>query len=232
MNRFARSAASVPTIVAVGLFLATNTSVSPNTGTVATLGFILLLPDSDILDILVWIGAGCVVLGGVGWGVVTLIFPEFSPLIGLGAGVAVGGGFGAVAHLLADSEPDDHSETMTVDMEAAETAEPTPADLFEASPDPLLFYTVSGDGPVVRAVNPAFEETFGVTGTALDGATLQEGVLAADAGEIVAAARVGEEFDGMYRCETAEEKRELRVRVVPVAPTRGYILYTELGRED
>ena len=47
-----------------------------------------------------WIGAGAAVFGLVGLAIATAFVSEVPPAAGLGAGIAVGGGFGAVVRLL------------------------------------------------------------------------------------------------------------------------------------
>lgn len=195
----------------------------------AAAAFVLFaIPGNDLLDVGLWIAAGCGVLGVAGWVVVTLFFSTVPPAAGLGAGIAVGGGVGAVVRLLAFGEDGSQSETVTVDMDDSETPGPRPADLFEANPDPLLYYDTSDGEPVVRAGNPAFEGTFGGTDDALDGATLPAALNVVDGDDIVRAATAGEPFDAVCRCETAGGMDDLRIRVVPVGGgTRGYVVCTE-----
>jgi len=114
-----------------------------------------------------------------------------------------------------------------VDMDETEAPGPRPADLFEASPDPLLYYDTAGGAPVVRAGNPAFEATFGVADDTLDGTALPAALGAADGDDITSAATAGKELDAVRRCETADSAHDLRIRVVPVGDgTRGYVMCT------
>lgn len=199
-------------------------------GTAAVLA-VLAMPESDILDIGLWLAAGCGVLGVVGWVVVTFFFPSIPAAAGLGAGIAVGGGLGAVMRLLVFGEEESQAETVTVDMDEQRAPGPKPADLFEASPDPLLYYDASGEVPVVRAGNPAFEATFDVGDDALGGASLPEVLMTADSDDIVRAAAAGEALDAVRRCETGNGERDLRIRTVPAGDSAyGYVIHTELTR--
>ncbi len=223
-------AGSTCTIV-VGLGVAADGSLG-TAGTAAVLA-VLAMPESDVLDIGLWLAAGCGVLGVAGWVVVTLFFSNVPAAAGLGAGIAVGGGLGAVMRLLVFGEEGSQAETVTVDMDDRRAPSPKPADLFEASPDPLLYYDASGEVPVVRAGNPAFEETFDVGADALDGASLPEVLMTADSDDIVGAAAAGEALDAVRRCETGSGERDLRVRTVPAGDsTYGYVIHTELTHSE
>ncbi|MEF8815139.1 MAG: hypothetical protein V5A55_15225 [Halovenus sp.] len=220
-------AGSVGTVV-VGLGVAADVSLG-TAGTAAVL-VVFAIPEGDLLEVGLWLAAGCGVLGITGWVVATLFFSNIPAAAGLGAGIAVGGGLGAVMRLLVFGQEESQAETVTVDMDDGKTPGPRPADLFEASPDPLLYYT-SGEGPVVRAGNRAFEETFDVGDNALDGTSLPEALMTADSDDIVRAATAGETFDAVRRCETVGGERDLRIRVVPVGDgTHGYVMYTEPTR--
>jgi PAS domain-containing protein len=188
--------------------------------------FLATVPDRDLAGIVLWIGAGCVVVGAIGWIATTVLVSGVNPEAGFGAGFAVGGGLGAVVRLIAFSDETGGSETVTVETnETANTDGPQPVDLFEASPDPLLYYTDS-DGPAVRAVNPAFEERFGISTVSLAGEPLEQALMTSDGAAATAAAVQGEQFDESLVCETSEEERQFRVRVIPVAPARGYVVFT------
>jgi PAS domain-containing protein len=181
---------------------------------------------------LVWIVAGAAAFGVLGWAAATLLLPGLSATLLLGAGLAVGGGVGAGARFLAtgEREPGEPGESVTVDMAEEERPDPQPADLFEASPDPILYYDATGDGPVVRAVNPAFEATFGVSVDSVTEAGLADALMATEgADRIVAGAADGEPVDETVACETADGTARFRVRVAAVDTargTRGYVLYT------
>jgi len=94
----------------------------------------------------------------------------------------------------------------------------------------VLYFDDSGDGPVVRAANRAFEETFGVGSEAVENAALADALMVTErADDLVAAAGEAAAFDAVIDCETATDDRPFRVRTVAVARstgTRGYVLYT------
>jgi PAS domain-containing protein len=181
-----------------------------------------------------WIlGAGA--LGGViGYAVATLAAPTATP-IALGFGIAVGGGLGAVVRLLVvgDTEPQEPDD-VTVSSRRTEqsTPDPQPVDLFDENPDPVLYFDDSGDGPVVRAANRAFEETFGVDSESVENAALIDALMVTERAEdVVTAAADAATFEAVTDCETATDEQSFRVRTVAVARgsgTRGYILYTAL----
>ena len=110
---------------------------------------------------------------------------------GVGLGVALGGGLGVVTNYLATGEEESVDETMTVEREPSH-AGPTPADLFDDHPDPVLYVADEGHGPVVRAANDAYGETFDVPVDAVIGAPLAEAVLA------------GEDTDAVVTAVTAD----------------------------
>ena len=119
-------------------------------------------------------------------------------------------------------------ESMTVRMEQGNPG-PQPADLFEAHPDPLLYYANEGEGPVVRAANDAFVEAFGVPAGAVEDAALRDTLMiAAPTEEVVDAAARGGTFDEVLACE-GEGVAQFRVRVVAVSDevgARGYVVYS------
>lgn len=203
---------------------------------VAGLGLLLAGPASrnDLLGHVGWIGVGAAVLGAVGWVAGTVVDGLLTPILAAGMGIAVGGGLGAVVRLLAVGEPEPTTpETVTVDRTDAGEAsrpEPRPADLFEQAPDPILYYGDAGDGPVVRAVNPAFESTFGVSAGAVTDAALGDALMVAErADDLDEAARKGGGFDAVVDCETPDGTRPMRVRVAADTSgeaTDGYVLYT------
>lgn len=219
--------------LAVGLAVALLTAPASPGRVSGTLAAVLLVGTSEraLSGLVGAIAAGAVVLGGVAWLVAsqTALVP-IDATVAAGLGIAVGGGLGSVAWLLLHGDAaEDSSETVTVDMGGDEGAvpSPTPADLFDANPDPILYY--GGDPPVVRAANPAFESVFGVSGAALDGTPLREGLFVAeDADRIATAAADGEGFDRVLACETEAERRRMRVRLAAAGGDRpaGYVLYT------
>jgi PAS domain-containing protein len=202
----------------------------------ATAGVVLLLGSDRMKSfggLVGSIAAGAIGLGLILWLVATgtTLLPV-SALIAAGVGLAVGGGLGSVVWLFAVGDEEvDTGGSVTVDMDGQGAAGPAPepVDLFEASPDPILFYAETPEGPVVRAVNPAFVSAFGVTSDALDGVPLREGLLVTEGAEdVVAAARAGETFDEVLACEGENGTQSLRVRLAATGRDRtdGYVLYT------
>jgi hypothetical protein len=190
--------------------------------------------DSDVglRGQVLWILGAAVVGGGVGYGIATLTVPTATP-IALGFGIAVGGGLGAVARLFAVGETEAQPpDTVTVSSAGDETSvpDPQPVDLFEENPDPVLYFDDSGDGPVVRAANPSFEETFGVGDAAVENAALADALMVTERGDdIVTAASQARSADVVVACETPGGARSFRVRTVALArggSTRGYVVYT------
>lgn len=209
-------------------------------GSAAVAGPVLLVGlagGHNLSSLLGWIGGGAVAVGALLWGVGTLFSVPFPPELLAGFGIAIGGGLGGVIRLLAVGEQEPETdETVTFERggagDADSTPEPRPADLFEESPDPILYFDDSGDGPVVRAVNPAFESVFGVTVEAVEGAALADASMAADrVDDLVAAASAGEAFGETVTCETAAEDGRFRLTVAARtddAGTRGYVCYTPI----
>lgn len=187
--------------------------------------FLAPLADRKLANILLWITAGCVGVGVAGWIATAVLVSGVDPAVGFGAGFAVGGGLGAVIRLVALSDQSDQSETVTVEMDEQDSAAgPEPVDLFEASPDPMLYYDDS-DGPTVRAVNPAFETTFGISTDSLAAEPIENALMTAERTDAAEAARQGDPFDARLACETTEGTEQFRVRVIPVAPARGYVVF-------
>jgi hypothetical protein len=193
---------------------------------VAAVVFLAPVADRDLVDIVLWIAGGCLSVGALGWIGTAVLVSGVDPAAGFGAGFAVGGGLGAMVRLVVLSEESDRSETVTVEMdEADDSAGAEPVDLFEASPDPMLYYDDS-DGPTVRAVNPAFEAAFGISTASLADEPLENALMASDGAGAAEAASQGDRFDGRLSCETTAGTEQFRVRVVPVAPARGYVVFT------
>lgn len=189
----------------------------------------------EFFRLLGWILVSAVVGGTIGWGVSQSLAPAATTLA-LVFGAAAGGGFGAVVRLFVFVEDEPHSpESVTLDAgTSTDHPDPEPLDLFEGSPDPICYFDDVGEGPVVRAVNPAFEETFGVGAETVENAALGDALMLADRTEdVVAAAAAGDAFDAVLACETGERTLSYRVRTVAAADavgTRGYVLYTPVER--
>ncbi|WP_436933919.1 PAS domain-containing protein [Halovenus marina] len=193
---------------------------------VAAVVFLVPVADRDLVDIILWIAGGCLGVGVLGWVATAVLVSGLDPMVGFGTGFAVGGGLGAMVRLVVLSEESDRSETVTVEMdEADDSAGPEPVDLFEASPDPMLYYDDS-DGPTVRAVNPAFEAAFGISTASLADEALKHALMTSEGVSAAEAASRGDRFDGRLSCETTEGVEQFRVRVIPVAPARGYVVFT------
>lgn len=181
-------------------------------------------PLSGLLTVVGWIGAGAITLA-------TLLL-VFDLMIGLplprpvavGLGLAMGGGVGGVANLFRGGEQAGASdETVTVHTGGEST--PQPADLFDDHPDPVLYYATEGHGPVVRAANEAFGETFDVPPERLAGTPLSGALLVAGEDTVGAEAVTAGGLDVVVRCDTADGGRSFRLRTVGVEDT-GYLLYT------
>lgn len=180
------------------------------------------------------IAIGALVLGALGWAGTALLDVQVSTGVAAGLGVAVGGGIGAMVWFLAVGESGDQEgmETVAVEMEDEAAAEPAPepADLFAANPDPIVYF--AGEEPVVRTVNPAFEETFGVHAGSLADADLSEAVMAdGDVDDLLAAIGDGEDYDDVHDCETVQGARRMRLRLAVTGSdvrTDGYLIYTPL----
>lgn len=216
----------------VGLLLA----VASGSG-LALAAPMLLVGTEDSLGLrnqLLWILASALLGGGLGYGIATVAAPT-ATTIALGFGLAVGGGLGAVVRLLVveDTETTEPDE-MAVSSSGGgtDTPDPQPVDLFDENPDPVLYFDNSGEGPVVRAANTAFEETFGVGSGAVENAALADALMVTDRAEtIVATASEATAFGAVLGCETATGEKRFRVRTVAVArgpATRGYVIYTAL----
>ena len=118
-----------------------------------------------------------------------------------------------------------------------------PAALFEHHPDPMLRYGPAneGNGPTVRAVNPAFEAAFGDlidTPTGRPLAAVGEALSAAggppapdDGDGVLAAARSGQHDSGLCRLPDAPAD-VYRYRVIPVEAGAGYVSYTPTAPDD
>lgn len=182
-----------------------------------------------------WIVGGAVAGGAIGLGVARATAPAAETLAVV-FGTATGGGVAAVVRLFVfgTAEPA-QPESVTVGGEPESVPDPEPVDLFEGSPDPILYFDDAGDGPVVRAANPAFAATFGVDASTVENAALADALmLAARTDDVVAAARSGEPFDDIVACETGSGAVEFRVRTTTVdspVGTRGYVLYTPVGTD-
>lgn len=183
-------------------------------------------PLSGLLTVVGWIGAGALVLATLLLVLDLMVDLPFSRPVAVGLGLAMGGGLGGVANLLrGGNAPDTGDETMTIETEGASTPTPQPADLFDDHPDPVLYYATEGHGPVVRAANEAFGETFDVPPERLAGTPLSEALLVAGEDTVDADAVTAGGLDVIVRCETADGSASFRLRTVG-GEASGYLLYT------
>jgi signal transduction histidine kinase len=99
-------------------------------------------------------------------------------------------------------------------------------DLRSAHPDPVVEYGNGAEGVVVRAINPAFRETFAVDGAdvSLRATLATDDALSAVAGAI----QSGDPLDRETVCDTTDGERRFRLRNVPTADG-GYLLYTAVA---
>jgi len=167
------------------------------------------------------IATGAVLGGGIGYVAVAVLGASLS-LTGV---ISLGGGIGVVANYIATGEQDTVDETMTVERQA-EPATPTPVDLFDSHPDPILYVADEGHGPVVRAANAAYADAFDVPTDAVLGAPLEEAVFATDrTNDIVAAVNDGEPLDIVASCQAATGNVPFRIRTA-VTGEDCYLVYT------
>ena len=115
----------------------------------------------SLLTVVGWIAVGAVSLATVLAVLDTVVALPFSREVAVGLGLALGGGIGGAARLFRPATRAE-SPDRTITVDATETPKPEPADLFDGHPDPVLYYVAKGHGPVVRAANDAFGETFDV----------------------------------------------------------------------
>ena len=231
-----RGLATTVRTVAVAVLFATATLALGAPGIAVATPVLLASPNDrrrDFLLLLGWILVGAVAGGAIGWGLAQAVAPT-AGTISVVFGAAIGGGFAAVIRLFVfGNSSRQEPESVTVDTGEADddrVPDPEPIDLFEGSPDPILYFDDAGDGPVVRAANPAYEAVFGVNATAVENAALGDALMVTDRTEhVVDAAAAGEQFDDVIACETGQETVRFRVRTTTtdgLAGTRGYVLYT------
>lgn len=183
-------------------------------------------PLSGLLTVVGWIGAGAIALATLLLVLDLMVGLPFPRPVAVGLGLAIGGGIGGVANLFRGGERARTSdETMTVETEGGSTPTPQPADLFDDHPDPVLYHATEGHGPVVRAANGAFGETFDVPPERLAGTPLSEALLVAGEDTVDADAVTAGGLDVIVRCDTADGPRSFRLRTVGAEDT-GYLLYT------
>ncbi|WP_324758969.1 hypothetical protein [Haloarcula montana] len=182
----------------------------------------------SVATMVVWIGAGALLVAGGALAVGAAVELPLSQAVLGGLGVALGGGIGAVGYLVSadDIQQVDTERTgNAVELDEEEIPAPEPIDLFGGHPDPILYYTDEGYGPVVRAANEAFGDTFDVPPARIAGTPLGETLMTVDSGAIDAESVTDDGFDTTVTCETAAGRKQFRVRSVGDG-TDGYLLYT------
>jgi len=228
---------TLPAVVVGGLVavvaVALLTAGTPSSALPATL---LIVGDtrgrSGFVTMVGWIVGGALAAGALGYAAVGVVALPLSPPGAAGLGLALGGGLGALSNLLvadAGGTDEPEPESVTVEMDGAESPSPRPADLFEGHPDPVLYVTDEGAGPVVLAANRAYAETFDIPADTITGTPLDEVAMLADDSVDVTAAVVGRDsLDGIYDCRTPDGERSFRLRSVG-SDTDGYLIYTPTG---
>ena len=106
--------------------------------------------------------------------------------------------------------------------------------LFHRIDDAVVETELREDGPVIRAVNPAFEELFGYDREAVLGEPINEVIVpeggSGRARELDRRGASGEQTTAIVRRETADGVREFLLRVVPCEDdhTRVFALYSDI----
>ena len=178
-----------------------------------------------LLSVAGWIGAGGIALAALMLALDSVVGLPIPGQVAVGLGLALGGGLGGVARLFRAEDTGTSDETMTISTAATETTAPEPADLFDGHPDPVLYYASEGHGPVVRAANPAFAETFDVPADRLAGTPLSEALLVAGEATVDADAVTAGALDRVVSCETTAGTARFRLRTID-GERAGYLLYT------
>ncbi|WP_236039478.1 hypothetical protein [Haloarcula salinisoli] len=180
----------------------------------------------NLLTVVGWIAIGAVSLATVLVVLGTIVVLPFSREVAIGLGLALGGGIGGVVRLFRASEGvESPDQTMTVGVDTAEPTAPEPADLFDGHPDPVLYYAAEGHGPIVRAANDAFGETFDVPVERIEGTPLSEALLVAGEETVDADAVTAGGLDRIVDCETTAGTERFQLRTIGDGET-GYLLYT------
>jgi PAS domain S-box-containing protein len=112
--------------------------------------------------------------------------------------------------------------------------------LFENIAVPVVYYEFADGEPLVREVNPAFEERFGYEGSAITGEKLDDLVVppsyVEEGQDINRRVRNGEIVDTDVIRRAADDLRRFHLLSVPLSPgesgERGYALYTDEGPVD
>lgn len=180
----------------------------------------------SLLTVVGWIAIGAVSLAAALLALDSVVALPFSREVAIGLGLALGGGIGGVARLFrADKTVDSPDQTMTVGVDSDATTTPEPADLFDGHPDPVLYYATEGHGPVVRAANEAFGETFDVPVERIEGTPLSEALLVTGEETVDADAVTAGGLDRIVDCETTAGTERFRLRTIANGQS-GYLLYT------
>ena len=101
--------------------------------------------------------------------------------------------------------------------------------LFQHLPNPVAYGEARGDRPLVKAVNQAFEDVFGVDQAQIEGDDLHERILEPNGTDRRSA---NGELRTEVRRQTPEGPRDFRVQVAvrhtPDGTTEGYAIYTDI----
>ncbi|WP_266075524.1 PAS domain S-box protein [Haladaptatus caseinilyticus] len=110
------------------------------------------------------------------------------------------------------------------------------AALFENTGDPMVYCEYDGDVPLIRSVNAAFEDCFGVISSEVWGTPIDDVVVPSEfteeAAEINRRTRTGEYLENEVRRKAADGMRDFLLRSVPIRPgesgERSYGVYTDI----
>ena len=183
---------------------------------------------NGVAGVVGWIGVGSVTLAAIMLAADSFVSLPVNRPVAIGLGLALGGGLGAVANLLQDGETATQAEEPLTATTQQSTPQPQPEDLFDGHPDPVIYYADAGHGPVARAVNEAFGETFAVPTDRLAGTPLSEALLVTGDSQLDAETIVDGDVDTRLTCETADGESVFRLRTVG-SGTTGYLLYTPVS---
>jgi PAS domain S-box-containing protein len=113
--------------------------------------------------------------------------------------------------------------------------------LFETLPTPVVFGPTWPDGPVIEAVNPAFEETFGYEEAELEGEPLDDYIVPQDVDSERLNQRIIDEstIETKVRREAADGIRDFKLQTAVLpnedpdvdAPYEGWAIYTDITEQ-
>jgi len=123
-------------------------------------------------------------------------------------------------------------------VERTDTDHESRAALFDGTTDCVVHIAYREHGPVAKAVNHAFEETFGyaeadVVGRSLDDRIVPDGEGETRVPEFERRVRSGESFETEVVRETADGPRRFLLRLVPLDPPgEAYAVYTDITERE